>query len=102
GSDGRFEDVRVRALDGTTQQIAVRAKTGGRLHLLKDGAAHHVDDDVDGEPRSDFAGIVPAHAVGDDEQPEIFANREAVFVGKPDLAFVGDADRAEHRDCYRR
>ena len=50
-----------------------------------------VDDGVDGEARGDFAGVVTAHAVGDHAEPELLANREAVFVGWPDAAFVSES-----------
>ena len=41
-----------------------------------------------GEARGDFAGVVAAHAVGNHTEPEPLLNREAVFVGRPDAAFV--------------
>jgi hypothetical protein len=47
-----------------------------------------VDDRVDREARGDLAGVVAAHAVGDHAEPELLLNREAVFVGRPDAAFV--------------
>ena len=50
-----------------------------------------VDDRVDGKAGSDFAGIVTAHPVGDHAETEILANREAVFVGWPNAAFVGES-----------
>jgi hypothetical protein len=50
-----------------------------------------VDDRVDGKAGSNLAGVVTAHSVGDDTETEILANREAVFVGRPDAAFISES-----------
>ena len=43
-------------------------------------SADEVLDRLDGDPGGDLAGRVSAHAVGDDEQPQILGADEAVFV----------------------
>jgi hypothetical protein len=50
-----------------------------------------VDNGVDGKASSDFTGVVTAHPVGDHTETEILANREAVFVGRPDAAFISES-----------
>jgi hypothetical protein len=53
------------------------------------GTAHEGNHRLDGKTSGDFAGVMTAHAVGDHAEPELLINREAVFVGRPDAAFVG-------------
>jgi hypothetical protein len=50
-----------------------------------------VDDGVDRKAGSDFPGVVTAHPVGDHAKPEVLANREAIFVGRPNAAFVSES-----------
>src|SRR5438876_5116424 len=58
--------------------------------------ADEFDDGVDREPRGDLAGVMSAHPVSDHAESQLFPNREAVFVGGPDPALIGEPVRQKH------
>ena len=59
---------------------------------------HRVADLVDRDRRSDFAGGVTAHAVRDQEQPELLVDEEVILVVIPLPADVG---RCGERELHR-
>ena len=60
--------------------------------------ADGVDDGVDSSVCGDLAGIVAAHAVGNDTEPKLFIDREAILIGGPDRALLADSPRLQHSD----
>ena len=55
-------------------------------------AADEFLDRLDGDPSGDLAGRVSAHAVGDDEQPQILGADEAVLVDPANGAGLAQAE----------
>jgi hypothetical protein len=48
------------------------------------------------ETRSDLAGVMPAHSVGDDQQLQTVVDPERILVDWPDAALVCESVRANH------
>src|SRR5205814_9239687 len=90
--------------DRRAKQIAASGK--GRIEPERPGrgvrglasvvAGDEIDGRVDRDSRGDFAGIAAAHTVGYDAEAQPLVNREAVLIGRPDPALVGDSVRPQH------
>ena len=55
-----------------------------------------IHDSINGKPRGDFPRFVSTHAIGNHTQAPLVVEHPAVFVDRPDAAFVGEAVRAQH------
>jgi hypothetical protein len=87
--------VHVRQIDGGTDEVAGFRQRGIETERPSRAlaVARDIEHGVDGQVCRDLPGIVPAHAVGDHTQPERLVDREAILVGGPDCAPVGDTAR---------
>ena len=102
---GLAEHAPVGEVHGGPQPVGVEREAGvdavgpGVL-LVFAGPANEPGHGLDREPRGDFAGGVPAHPVGDDQQPEGFVLEQRVFVGAPDRTSVGASSRTHPRQRW--
>jgi len=110
GGHGAFQDLYAGEEDRCPHSVAVRCEirieakrpvrsrqsaVGSRQSaVISWQSCEVVGNGVNGHARGDFAGIVTAHAVGDDSELQIFVDGEAVFVGRPDATLVCDPERA--------
>ena len=95
-------DALVGLLDRDREPVAVEVEgvvvleRPGRLFLLA-RRGDELADRLDGDPRRDLAGRVPAHAVGDDEETVVQVERERVLVVLALAADVGQPERLDGR-----
>ena len=81
--------LRIAAQHGSSSRAALElVERAQRLALALDHAVQRVD----GFAARDLAGVVPAHAVGDDVQPELVVDEERVLVGQPPPTDVTHAE----------
>src|SRR5204863_523056 len=62
----------------------------------RDRVAHVLDDRVHRHARSDLAGVMSAHAIGDDAQAKRLVEAETILIRLPNSTFFGYAVRSQH------
>ncbi len=108
GSLAAVKNLRVKVdvgsvkVDGGSQPVGVVGNgridaVGPGLLLVFARPPYESDDGFDGESRRHFTGGVTPHAVGDDEQPEIFVDEDRIFVRAPYRAAIGAPSSAYRR-----
>ena len=76
------EDGRTQPVAGKRQHRIDPARPGDISGVLR--PANEILNRIHRESRRHFAGGVPAHAIGDDEQPQLVVRETGIFVHVPD------------------